>query len=405
MVEPRAPTSVELNLDPQRTIAMLGVTGAGKSSTVNSIFGRKVMKEGRRGSSSVTKESSAVSLFYPVDDAVCKLTLIDTPGLLDTDNDDGTLLPQTCEFLSQYKLSSLWVVDRFDNERVQGRRLRFVLEHLVAAKLISWNQVIVVLTRGMSLEEDIMDDPAEWLEYKKERLEGWTTHLGRKLPVVIWENKGRKHRDSSGMVKLFDGTKPLEEMLKVMKGSRDPVGSFMVFSAMTWNPEKETYTQEELEEKYDRQLKKRLQEYKKEAEKARADFSALRKITKQQEHEWERSIEEFTERAAQLRQAEKEREKRVQDQTYTQTIVVEKVIQEAKQEQKTSLITAGFATTGLGTAAGVGALAAADAGLVTVGTAAAATAAGVSLAAGGLVVAGIGVTLWAGSKLWGWLGS
>ena len=163
-------TSVSVN------ILVSGKTGAGKSTLINGIIGKKVCKEG----DTLDPETSTVAMFQTKIGEV-QVNVFDTPGL-----QDGTT--HEAEYLKDIKENCEGVIDLFIYciDMSKARYIRGGREIESTRKLTGvlgneiWKNALFVLTfanRCVSEAEDKYDEPEEIQEDFEKRKELWTTTI------------------------------------------------------------------------------------------------------------------------------------------------------------------------------------------------------------------------------------
>jgi small GTP-binding protein len=148
------PPALEAELNPIRkkiaeararrfAFMLVGRTGVGKSSTLNSLFGRKVAETNR-----YERQTIHVSV-HTNELGGIPFSIIDTPGLCDEDAGEGNDLKYLEEMRTVGKqIDSLWFVTRLDDTRLAR-------DEKLTIKLISesfkpaiWNHAVIVFTHA-----------------------------------------------------------------------------------------------------------------------------------------------------------------------------------------------------------------------------------------------------------------
>ncbi len=131
------------------TILLLGRTGVGKSSTVNSLLGQHVAKVGDNEPTTATieiYESTVEDIYYRI---------VDTPGLCDTEpqrSHDKYYLGLVRAEVPQ--LDCLWFVTKLNESRLGGdepRGIRLITE---ALGVDVWERAIIVFTHSDTIDAD-----------------------------------------------------------------------------------------------------------------------------------------------------------------------------------------------------------------------------------------------------------
>ncbi|KAI4383032.1 hypothetical protein MLD38_008913 [Melastoma candidum] len=200
------------------TILVMGKSGVGKSSTVNSIVGERAVAvsafqaEGLRPVL-VSRSSSGFTL-----------NVIDTPGLIE----GGYVNDQTLEIIKRFLLDKridiLVYVDRLDAYRVDNMDKQVIKAITDSFGKDIWRKSLLVLTHAQL-------SPPDGLEYDafcSRRCEALlkVVHSGAKLkkqdawgfdiPVVLVENSGRCNKNQSDEKILPNGTAWIPNLVKTI---------------------------------------------------------------------------------------------------------------------------------------------------------------------------------------------
>ncbi|WP_414546343.1 GTPase [Nostoc sp. CCY0012] len=179
-------------IDKKIVFVLVGRTGVGKSSTVNSLLGREVAKVGNYEPTTMSIES------YEYEEKGTKLLIIDTPGLCDDLEEVGN----DQEYLNLMRakipqMDSMWFVSRLDETRVtndEKRGIKLVSETFGAK---GWEYAVIVFTFANSVPasryQEALDKRTELIKREIAKYAG--EDIANTIPSVAVDNNNQTTPD------------------------------------------------------------------------------------------------------------------------------------------------------------------------------------------------------------------
>lgn len=177
---------------------LVGRTGVGKSSTVNSLMGQQIAPVGKYDPTTMQVES------FEGEINGIKFTIVDTPGLCDDLPEKENDQKYIDLILSKVKqVDSLWFVTRLDDPRVTSDEMRGIKIISEAFTPQIWERAVIIFTRANKADDYFSD-----LQERTKRIRGEIAkHTGvepaNSIPSVAVDNKSET---------TPDGNKWLEEL-------------------------------------------------------------------------------------------------------------------------------------------------------------------------------------------------
>ncbi|CZR64978.1 uncharacterized protein PAC_14878 [Phialocephala subalpina] len=134
----------------QCTIAVVGVTGSGKSSFIKRLAGDTSIKIGN----TLTSETSEITL-YTFTYNLVKYTLLDTPGFNDTTLSDHEIFQTLIKYLAGTKLNGILYLHRITDTRMQGSALRNLTMFRKLCGEDCFKDIVLGTTHWDAVENDI----------------------------------------------------------------------------------------------------------------------------------------------------------------------------------------------------------------------------------------------------------
>lgn len=200
------------------TILVMGKGGVGKSSTVNSIVGERVVVVNAFQSEGPRPVMVSRTL------AGFTLNIIDTPGIVEGGYVNDQAVEIIKRFLWNKTIDVLLYVDRLDAYRVDNLDRQVVKAITDSFGKNIWRRGLVILTHaqfsppdGLSYEDFLSRRSEAILKVvrlgagiKKQDVQGFS------IPVVLVENSGRCNKNESDEKILSDGTVMIPSLLKTI---------------------------------------------------------------------------------------------------------------------------------------------------------------------------------------------
>ena len=171
---------------------LLGRTGKGKSSTVNSFFGQEVAPVGDYEPTTITVEQ------YDHEINGIPVRIWDTPGLcddLEEEDNDRRYLQEVCEKIKE--IDSVWFVASLDDTRVGADEKRGIQEISLALGKEVWQRGLIVFTFADKVSPDEypqrLQKRAELIRQEISKYAG--DRIARHILAVAVNNKGNTTPD------------------------------------------------------------------------------------------------------------------------------------------------------------------------------------------------------------------
>ncbi|MEM8719368.1 MAG: GTPase [Cyanobacteria bacterium P01_G01_bin.39] len=127
---------------------LIGRTGVGKSSTINSLMGRDVAPVGK-----FEPETKVVEAYTAPNNVFIPYIVYDTPGLADSDGDNEAYL-RLIESKVNRPIDCLWFVTHLDDTRVRTDEIDTIRHATIAFGKEIWNSSVIVFTRADKVDAE-----------------------------------------------------------------------------------------------------------------------------------------------------------------------------------------------------------------------------------------------------------
>jgi GTP-binding protein EngB required for normal cell division len=131
---------------------LVGRTGVGKSSTINSLMGREIAPVGE-----FEPETKVVKAYPAPPNAIIPYRIYDTPGLCDADGDNEKYLKLIHAQIKE-PIDCLWFVTQLDDSRVRTDEIDTIRHTTSAFGKDIWKRAVIVFTRADNVKHEKFDN-------------------------------------------------------------------------------------------------------------------------------------------------------------------------------------------------------------------------------------------------------
>lgn len=166
------------------TFMLVGRTGVGKSSTINSLLGEEVAPVGKYRPTTVEIES------YPHEHGGTNYVVVDTPGLCDDLPESGNDDRYIQKIKSQIsEVDTLWYVTALDDTRLSGDEKRGIKLVSEALSEKVWSRAVIVFTCADKVDSADYDEAlAERTAIVREEIAKYAPTIAADIPSVAVTN-------------------------------------------------------------------------------------------------------------------------------------------------------------------------------------------------------------------------